>query len=127
LKFSVKEHKFTRENSQHTFDHDQALMYYRRCSPAKKEGVSHKKTAANKAIITISLMKDTEQELYWDSAYAIALALMTHFPERNPEEIGLIELAEMIETLPGFKDEPVLATEQILMDIQSTWYEELDS
>jgi FeS assembly protein IscX len=72
-------------------------------------------------------MKDTEPELYWDSAYAIALALMDHFPNRNPEDIGLFELFNMVERLPGFKDDSMLATQQILMDIQSTWYEELNS
>ncbi len=72
-------------------------------------------------------MKDTEPELYWDSAYAIALALMDHFPNRNPEDIGLFELFNMVERLPGFNDDSMLATQQILMDIQSTWYEELNS
>jgi FeS assembly protein IscX len=72
-------------------------------------------------------MKDIEQELYWDSAYAIALALIDHFPDRNPEDVGLIELSEMIEDLPGFMDDSRLATERMLLDIQISWYEEMNS
>jgi FeS assembly protein IscX len=55
------------------------------------------------------------------------MALMEHFPERNPEEIGLYELAGLVESLPGFSDDPGLATERILLDIQTVWYEETAS
>ena len=72
-------------------------------------------------------MKDTEQELYWDSAYAIALALIDHFPNIDPEDVGLVELSGLVERLPGFMDEAGIATERILLDIQVTWYEELNS
>jgi FeS assembly protein IscX len=72
-------------------------------------------------------MKDTGRELYWDSAYAIALALIDHFPDLDPEDVGLVELSELIESLPGFEDEAELVTERILLDIQSSWYEELNS
>jgi FeS assembly protein IscX len=72
-------------------------------------------------------MKDIKQELYWDSAYAIALALIDQFPDRNPEDVGLVELSEMIERLQGFMDDSKLATERMLLDIQISWYEELNS
>ena len=62
--------------------------------------------------------------LYWDSPYAIALALMEHHPELDPETVGLEQMAALIERLPDFKDDPALATERILLDIQITWYEE---
>ena len=62
--------------------------------------------------------------LYWDATYAIALALMEAYPSRDPVEIGLGELAHMVETLPNFSDDPALVTERILQDIQITWYEE---
>ena len=64
-------------------------------------------------------------ELFWDSTYAIALALIEQHPELNPEDVGLAELAELIENLPGFSDDPDLATERILLDIQIVWYEEI--
>jgi len=63
-------------------------------------------------------------DLYWDATYAIAMALLEHHPERSPEAIGLHELAELITTLPGFQDDPALVTQQILLDIQTVWYEE---
>lgn len=66
-------------------------------------------------------------ELYWDATYAIVVALMAQFPERNPEEVGLYELAGLVESLPGFCDDPGLANERILLDIQTVWYEEITS
>jgi FeS assembly protein IscX len=67
---------------------------------------------------------DEGPELYWDSTYAIALALIEHYPDTFPEDVGLNELAELVEALPGFRDDPALANERILLDIQVTWYEE---
>lgn len=73
-------------------------------------------------------MSDQVVELYWDSTYAIAVALLEHFPQCDPEDVGLDEMAGMIEKLPGFADEPSQVTEQFLLDIQTVWYEEaLDS
>jgi FeS assembly protein IscX len=63
--------------------------------------------------------------LYWDSTYAIVIALMADYPERKPDDIGLVELAAMIQALPGFEDDPALVTERILLDIQTVWYEEM--
>ncbi|NHZ72439.1 MAG: Fe-S cluster assembly protein IscX [Aquificales bacterium] len=67
---------------------------------------------------------DNPQELFWDATYAIVMALIERYPERSPEDVGLNEMAEMIEQLPGFIDDPALATERILIDIQIVWYEE---
>lgn len=63
-------------------------------------------------------------ELYWDATYAIALSLAEQYPDKRPDEVGLDELASLVESLPNFKDDPALANERILMDIQITWYEE---
>jgi len=63
-------------------------------------------------------------ELYWESTYAIALALTTNYPNHNPEDVGLHELADLVESLPGFSDDPAMVTERILLDIQNVWYEE---
>ena len=62
--------------------------------------------------------------LYWDATYAIAMALIEQHPTIDPEQIGLYELAAMVEQLPDFVDDPALATERILQDIQIVWYEE---
>ena len=64
-------------------------------------------------------------ELYWDSTYAIALALIEHYPEVDPEDVGLYEMAQLVEKLPEFSDDPALVTERILLDIQIVWYEEV--
>lgn len=69
-------------------------------------------------------MTDQVHELYWDSTYALAITLMDIYPQYNPEEVGLHELADLVESLPGFKDDPGLVTEQMLLDIQTVWYEE---
>jgi FeS assembly protein IscX len=49
---------------------------------------------------------------------------MEHYPDRNPIDVGLAELAELIVALPGFSDDPEMFTERILLDIQNVWYEE---
>ncbi len=69
-------------------------------------------------------MTDHVLALYWDSTYAIATTLMDVYPQYKPENVGLYELAELVENLPGFQDDPSLVTEQILLDIQTVWYEE---
>jgi FeS assembly protein IscX len=67
---------------------------------------------------------DYQPELYWDATYAIVLALMAHYPHYHPEDVGLHQLSELILALPGFKDDPAIVTERILLDIQTIWYEE---
>jgi FeS assembly protein IscX len=65
-----------------------------------------------------------EQELYWDSTYAICVALMQRYSHLDPEAVGLQELAELVTEMPGFADDPAQWTERILLDIQTMWYEE---
>ncbi len=69
-------------------------------------------------------MSQQPLQLYWESTYAITVALMTHYPALNPENVGLAELAQLVEQLPGFDDDPTMVTERILLDIQTVWYEE---
>lgn len=69
-------------------------------------------------------MAEQEPELFWDSTYAIVVALQEHHPAVIPVDVGLEELKNMVETLPGFQDDPDLATEQLLIDILTVWYEE---
>ncbi|MCA9935031.1 MAG: Fe-S cluster assembly protein IscX [Anaerolineales bacterium] len=66
-------------------------------------------------------------ELYWESTYAIAMALIDTYPQRRPEDIGLYELISLVVALPGFHDDPAIVTDQILLDIQNVWYEEITS
>jgi FeS assembly protein IscX len=69
-------------------------------------------------------LSDQVPELFWESTYAIAMALIEQYPALNPEDVGLNEMAKLIETLPGFNDDPAMVTERILVDIQIVWYEE---
>lgn len=69
-------------------------------------------------------MSQQPPQLYWESTYAIVVALMTQYPQYNPEDVGLAELAQLTEALPGFDDDPAMVTERILLDIQNVWYEE---
>ncbi|MBK8987858.1 MAG: Fe-S cluster assembly protein IscX [Chloroflexi bacterium] len=69
-------------------------------------------------------MTGDNPELFWDATYAIAMALIDNYPNLTPEQVGLQEMTELIQTLPGFADDPDLATERMLMDIQIVWFEE---
>lgn len=69
-------------------------------------------------------MSDYIPDLYWDSTYAIVVALMEAYPAIKPDAVGLHQLSEMVEALPGFKDDPAFVTERILHDIHIVWYEE---
>lgn len=70
------------------------------------------------------MIDTTPMELFWDSDYAIATALLDAHPEIDPNAIGLMEIANLVENLPGFADDPTQITERILLDIQLTWFEE---
>lgn len=72
----------------------------------------------------MTLLFEHEPELFWDSTYAIVVSLMEHYPARRPTDVGLTELAALVESLPGFMDDPAQATEQFLLDILTVWYEE---
>ncbi len=69
-------------------------------------------------------MLEDGPELYWDTTYAIAAALLAAYPAVAPDTVGLDELLQLVLNLPGFVDDPALANERILMDIQITWFEE---
>jgi FeS assembly protein IscX len=49
---------------------------------------------------------------------------MEHHPQRRPETVGLEELTALVESLPGFQDDPALLNERLLLDILTVWYEE---
>ena len=68
---------------------------------------------------------DYRPALYWDSAYAIAITLIDSYPNLDPTDVGLLELAELVESLPGFVDDPAMANDRILLDIINVWYEEM--
>lgn len=63
-------------------------------------------------------------DLYWESTYAIVVALLERYPTLNPETTGLDALQDLIVALPNFSDDPDMVTERMLIDIQIVWYEE---
>jgi FeS assembly protein IscX len=62
--------------------------------------------------------------LYWDSTYAIVLALMKQHPALDPETVSTSQLLDLIVALPDFADEAILANEDLLVEILRFWYEE---
>ncbi|KAA3660330.1 MAG: Fe-S assembly protein IscX [Chloroflexi bacterium] len=73
---------------------------------------------------SLPLAENNQLELYWESTYAVAMALIEMYPNTNPEEVGLSQMTDMILSLPGFSDDPSMVTERILLDIQIVWFEE---
>ena len=63
--------------------------------------------------------------LYWDDAYAIALALIECHPEVDPLSINWETLHCWVIDLAEFADEPSLEHLGWLQDIQKEWYEEV--
>jgi FeS assembly protein IscX len=63
--------------------------------------------------------------LYWDSTYAVVIALIEQYPAVDPATLSLGELTDMVLTLPGFVDDTAVVTTRMLLDIQLTWYEEI--
>ncbi len=62
--------------------------------------------------------------LYWEATYAIACCLRETYPDMDVEMVGLGQLLELVQALPGFADDPALASEAILNDILREWFEE---
>ncbi len=65
--------------------------------------------------------------LYWESSYAIVLALMDAYPDVEIETVGIHQLREWIVGLPDFADDPALVNDDILTEILREWYEEANA
>jgi FeS assembly protein IscX len=64
------------------------------------------------------------QELTWDDAEDIALALSDKYPDQNPLEVRFTDLHRFVTELPSFAADPKLSNEGKLEAIQMAWYEE---
>ncbi|MBL8094105.1 MAG: Fe-S cluster assembly protein IscX [Anaerolineales bacterium] len=62
-------------------------------------------------------------DLYWDSAYAVARRLEAEHPDVGLEEVTLNLVYNWVISLPDFKDEPELANDDLLEAIYQEWYE----
>ena len=65
-------------------------------------------------------------QLYWDDAFAIALALIERHPDVDPLAVDWETLHRWVVELPDFADDASLAHAGWLRDIQQEWYEEVD-
>jgi FeS assembly protein IscX len=66
----------------------------------------------------------TPDQLHWDDAEEIALALADKFPNVNPLEVRFTDLHKWVTELPLFVDDSSRANEGKLEAIQMAWYEE---
>jgi nitrogen fixation NifU-like protein len=62
--------------------------------------------------------------LYWSEPEAIAESLAQGYPDVSPLDLGIPALFRRILSLPGFSDDPDVATEEMLEQIQMLWHEE---
>jgi FeS assembly protein IscX len=61
--------------------------------------------------------------LTWHDTEELARLLTAAYPEKEPLKVPPSDLRTMIAELPEFGDDPDAATDQILEDIQSAWYD----
>ena len=64
-----------------------------------------------------------DDELYWDSSYAVARRLMALHPDVDLSAVTLNMIYNWALALPGFKDDPQLANDELLKAIYQEWYE----
>ena len=67
------------------------------------------------------------EELYWDSSYAIARRLMIVHPDVEWVNVTLNMIYNWVVALPEFQDDPRLANDELLTAIFRDWYEETHS
>ena len=63
------------------------------------------------------------EELGWDDAEDLGLALAEKFPDINPLEVRFTDLHRWITELPAFAGDPKASSEGKLERIQMAWYE----
>jgi FeS assembly protein IscX len=65
-----------------------------------------------------------DEELFWDSSYAIARRLMAAHPDLDLGAVTLNMVYNWVVALPGFRDDPQLVNDELLTAIYQEWYEE---
>jgi FeS assembly protein IscX len=63
-------------------------------------------------------------EMRWDDAEDIAIALTDKYPDTNPLEVRFTDLHRFVTELPTFVDDPKASNEGKLEAIQMAWHEE---
>jgi FeS assembly protein IscX len=64
------------------------------------------------------------EQLRWEDAEDIGLALADKFPDINPLEVRFTDLHRYVTELPTFADDAQKSNEGKLEAIQMAWYEE---
>ncbi|MCS6992508.1 MAG: Fe-S cluster assembly protein IscX [Anaerolineales bacterium] len=64
------------------------------------------------------------EPLYWESTYAIALALKRAHAGIDLHQVSLQMIFDWTVSLPEFQDDPALANDDILAAIYQDWFEE---
>jgi len=65
--------------------------------------------------------------LTWEDSYEIAHYLRVNHSEVNIEDVSIDQIFLWTMELPGFKDDPELVNDSILMSIYQEWLEEVFS
>jgi FeS assembly protein IscX len=60
---------------------------------------------------------------HWSDLPAMAEAMAQAYPDTQPLDLSIPALFRRILSLPGFADDPDVATEEILEKVQMLWYE----
>jgi len=63
-------------------------------------------------------------QLKWTDTQEIALELLEHYPDVDPQWVRFTDLHKWICELENFADDPNASNEQILEAIQMAWIEE---
>jgi FeS assembly protein IscX len=71
-----------------------------------------------------SSLNRSDEELYWDSAFAIARRLKALHPDVDLTTLTLNMIYNWAIALPEFRDDPQLATDELLQAILQEWLEE---
>jgi nitrogen fixation NifU-like protein len=100
-----------------------ADYYRRRGDQEKADALAGQEDAQ---AISVTCADQETQQLHWSEPKTIAEALAQGYPDLKPLELSVPALFRRILSLPGFDDDPDVATEELLEKIQMLWYEEVD-
>jgi FeS assembly protein IscX len=64
------------------------------------------------------------EDLRWQDAEELGIALAEKYPDTNPREVRLRELCTYVIGLPTFVDDPEATDEARLQAIQDAWFAE---
>lgn len=64
--------------------------------------------------------------MQWTDTLDIAIALVEHHPDVDPQYVRFTDLHRWVMELPGFEDDANKSNEKILEAIQMAWIEEMD-